>query len=104
VILAQIGVGQHIVADALCLAQPAAVADHQPAIGAQHGEMVGDGLGVGGADPDVDQRGAAFAVGAGEVIGRHLEAVPGAVIDDLQRLRFAHATADGKPARQVQRS
>lgn len=29
--------------------------------------------------------------------------MPGAVIDDLQRLRFAHATADGKPARQVQR-
>ena len=58
-VVAQIGVGQHIVADGLGGPQAAAVADHQPGLGAQHRQVVGDGLGVGGADADVDQADAA---------------------------------------------
>ena len=77
-IVAQIGMGQHIIADRLAGAQAAAMADHQPGLGTQHGEMVTDGLGVGRADADVDQRDA-DAAGGGEVPGRHLELAPGAV-------------------------
>jgi hypothetical protein len=40
--------------------------------------MIGDGLGVGGADADVDQ-GDTAAVGCGEVPGRHLMTPPGAL-------------------------
>ncbi len=68
--------GQHVVADALALPQAAAMADHQPAMGAKHGEVVGDVLGVGGADADIDQGDAALAVIAAQMIGGHLEAVP----------------------------
>ena len=55
-ILPQIGVRQHVVADRLAFAQAAAVADHQPAVGPQHRQMIGDVLGVRRADADVDQR------------------------------------------------
>jgi hypothetical protein len=68
-------VGQHVVADGLRLTQAAAVADHQPAVRAQHRQVVGDVLGVGRADADVDQ-GHAIAVGGDQVVGRHLVAVP----------------------------
>jgi hypothetical protein len=47
------------------------MADHQPGMRAQHGDMVGRGLGVRGADADIDQRDA-VAIGAFQVIGRHL--------------------------------
>ena len=72
-----VGVRQHIVADGLRLPQAAAMADHQPAMRAQHGEMVGRRLGVGGADADIDDGDAAAAVAAQQVVGRHLEAMPG---------------------------
>jgi hypothetical protein len=75
-VVAQIGVGQHIVADGLAGAQAAAVADHQPGLGPQHRQVVGDGLGVGGPDADVDQRDPA-PVGRGQVVGRHLVLAPG---------------------------
>ena len=75
--------------------------DHQPAVGAQHGEMVGDGLGVGGADADVDER-HALAVGRGEVIGGHLEAVPGAAGDQVVDLVRCMLGADDDVAGQHQ--
>ena len=56
VIVAQIGVGEDIVADPLARAQAAAMADHQPRLGPQHREVVADRLGVRRADADVDQR------------------------------------------------
>ncbi len=71
VIFAQIGVGEAEIAKALAVAQARAMADHQPGMGAQDGDMVGGGLGVGRADTDVDQRDA-VAIGAFQVIGRHL--------------------------------
>jgi hypothetical protein len=55
VVVAQIGVGQDIVADGLRGTQAAAVADHQPGVRPGHGQVVADGLGVGRADADVDQ-------------------------------------------------
>ncbi len=71
VIVARIGMRQHVIAQLLGVPQSGAVAQHQPDMRSQHGEMVGDGLGVRGADADIDQRGAR-AVGAFEMIGRHL--------------------------------
>ena len=77
------------------------MADHQPAMGTQHRDVVGDRLGVGGADADVDQADAA-PVGADDMIGRHLEAMP----DDGGRLRFRllrrRARIDDDVARQHQ--
>ena len=70
-VVAQIGVRQHIVAQPLAGAQAAAVADHQPHMRAQHGQMVGRRLGVGRADADVDQ-GDAVAPVAHQVVGGHL--------------------------------
>ena len=75
-ILAQIGVGQHIIADGLAVAQPRAMAHHEPAIGAQHRQMVGDVLRVGRPDADVDQRDAGIALPC-QMVGGHLVAVPG---------------------------
>src|SRR5215216_5572271 len=74
-ILAEIAVRQHIIADALRLAETAAMADHQPAMRAQHGKVVGHVLGIGGTDADVDERDAA-AIGNCEMVGRHLITVP----------------------------
>ena len=68
---------QHIVADALRLAQAAAMADHQPAMRTQHRQMVSDVLGVGRTDADIDEADAAFTILAQQVIARHLEAMPG---------------------------
>ena len=59
------------------------MADHQPAMGPQHRDVVGDRLGVGRPDADVDQ-GDAAPVGADDVVGGHLKAVP----DDGGGLRF----------------
>ena len=77
-VVAQISVGEHEVADLLGRAQAPAVADHQPGFGPQHGEVVGDGLGVRGPDADVDQ-GDPHAVGREQVVGRHLVAPPGRI-------------------------
>ena len=71
-----VAVRQHVVADGLRLPQPAAMADHQPAMRAQHGEMVGRRLGVGRTDADIDDGDAAAAVATQQVVGRHLEAMP----------------------------
>ena len=77
VVVAQIGMGEDIVANRLARAQPATVADHQPRLGPKHRDMVADRLGVGRADPDVDQSDAVAAV-AHQVIGGHLEPPPAA--------------------------
>ena len=71
VILAHITVREHVVAQALGIAQTGAVAQHQPGVWAQHGDVVGDGLGVGRAHPDIDQ-GDTGMVAAHQVISRHL--------------------------------
>ena len=60
VVLAHIAVGQHVVAELLGVAQAGAVAEHQPGMRPQHGDVVGDGLGVGRADADVDHGDAAM--------------------------------------------
>ena len=64
------------------------MADHQPAMRAQHRDVVGDVLGVGRADADVDQADAA-PVGAHEVIGGHLEAMP----DDAVAMSLSASSA-----------
>jgi hypothetical protein len=46
-VFAHIAVGQHVVAQLLAVAQAGAVAQHDPGVRAQHGDVVGDGLGVG---------------------------------------------------------
>src|SRR6202034_760863 len=52
-VVAQVGGRQYEVADVLVVAEPGAVPDHQHHVGAQHGEVVGERLGVGRADTDV---------------------------------------------------
>ena len=94
-IIAQIGVGQHIVADGLARAQTTAMADHQPCLRPQHGQMVGDGLGVGGSDADIDQ-GYAPASGGHQVIGRHLVLAPRTTRD--RRLWIGGLSRDHNPA------
>jgi hypothetical protein len=54
-VVAQIAVGEHIVADRLARPQAAAMADHQPHFGPHHRQMVADRLRVGRADADIDQ-------------------------------------------------
>ncbi len=70
-VFAHIGVGQHIVAQLLRGAQARAVAQHQPGVWAQHSNVVGDGLGVGGPHADVHHGDAAVAL-AHQVVARHL--------------------------------
>jgi hypothetical protein len=50
-VIAQIGVGQHVVANQLAFTQAAAVANHQPHVRAQYRQMVADGFGVRGPTP-----------------------------------------------------
>jgi hypothetical protein len=76
-VAAQIAMRQDIVADLLALPQAAAMADHQPAMRARHRQMVGNGFGVGGADADIHDGDAIDPVAAMQVVGRHLEALPG---------------------------
>jgi hypothetical protein len=70
-VLAHIGMRQHIVAERLAVAQAGTMAEHQPGMRAQHGDVVGDRLGIGRADADIDQRDAAMTLLL-DVIGRHL--------------------------------
>jgi hypothetical protein len=53
------------------LRRPAQWPEHHPGVRAQHRDVVGDGLGIGRADADVDHRDAG-AVAAHQVVGRHL--------------------------------
>ena len=96
-VLAKVGVGEHVIADFLALPQARAMSDHQPAMRPQHGDMVGDVLGVGGADADVDEADP-LPVGMGEVVSGHLETVPDDAVDKpfglLGRMaRFDHHVA-----------
>ena len=75
-VVAQIGVGQHIVADRLAGAQAPAVADHQPHMRTDHRQVVGDGLCVGRPHADVHHRDA-LSARRGQVIGWHLVLLPG---------------------------
>ena len=70
-VFAHIAVRQHVVAELLAGAQAGAVAQHDPGVRAQHGDMVGDVLGVGRADANVDH-GDATAAFAQQVVGGHL--------------------------------
>lgn len=54
-ILAHIGMRQHVIAEPLAVAQPRAMAEHQPDMRPQHGDMVGDRLGIGWPDADIDE-------------------------------------------------
>ena len=76
-VVAQIGVGEDIIADRLAGAKAAAMADHQPSLRAKHSDMVADRLGVGRPDADIDQ-GDAVAVRRHQMIGRHLVPPPDA--------------------------
>ena len=70
------------------------MADHQPAMRAQHREMVGDVLGVGRPDADIDDGYPALPVRARQVIGRHLEALPGGCGHQCRRIRGIAANFD----------
>ena len=70
-IFAHVGVGKDVVAQPLGAAQAGTMAEHQPGMRAQDGDMIGDGFGVAGADADIDQRDA-LPVGSSEMVGGHL--------------------------------
>ncbi len=93
-VVAQIGMGQHIIADPLARSQAAAMADHQPRLRSYDREVIGDGLGIGRANADVNQCDAG-AVGRDQVIGRHLVPPPRAVGDEFFGIvaRFDHNAA-----------
>ncbi len=94
-----VGVGQHVIADGLRLTQATAVTDHQPAMRTQYSEVIGDVLGIGRADADVDQR-HAMTVFGDQVVGRHLIAVPDHAGDDGLGFVLAHALVDYHVTRQ----
>ncbi len=98
-VAAHVSVGQHVIADRLRLTQAAAMADHQPAMRTQHGQMVGDVLGVGRADTDIHQR-HAVAVAGDQVIGRHLVTVPDHAGSNRRGFTVVHAFFDDHVARQ----
>ena len=99
-VVAEVGVGEDIVADRLAEAKPAAMADHQPCFGPEHRNMVTDRLGIGRADADVDQ-GHAVALVSHEVVGWHLVTAPGAGRN--LRLGIVEVTALEPPARDRER-
>lgn len=71
VILADIAVGEHVVAEPLRIPKARAVPDHQPGMRPQHRDVIGGIPRVGRTDPDVDQGDAAIA-GLDQMKGRHL--------------------------------
>ena len=73
-VIAHVGGRQHQVPDFLVVAQASTVPDHQHQVRAQHGEMIGDRLGVGRPDPDV-HHGHARTPGKHVVPGGHLAAI-----------------------------
>ncbi len=70
-VFAHIAVRQHVVAQALRVAQSGAVTEHDPGVRPQHGDVVGDVFRIGRADADIDQ-GDAAVTRQDEVIRRHL--------------------------------
>ena len=76
---------QHIVAQFLRIAQTGAMAQHDPGVGANDGDMVGNSARVAGAYADIDQRDA-VAIGRDKMIGRHLRQAGGAFA--TRRLRI----------------
>ena len=70
-VVAQIGVRKDEIPQRLRIPKARAMADHQPGMGAQDGDMVGRRLCVRGADADVHQ-GDPLPVRPLEMIGRHL--------------------------------
>ena len=93
--------GQHIIANRLAVAKPRAMAHHEPAIGAQHRQMVGDVLGVRWADTDVDEGYAGISVPR-QMVGGHLVAVPGRAGHQRLRLGGRMPAAYGDVARQYE--
>ena len=81
VVFTEITVGEDEIAQPLGVSEARAMADHQPGMGAQDGDVIGGCFGVRGADADVDQ-GDAGTVFPFEVEGRHLGKARGG----LQRL------------------
>src|SRR3954453_20003319 len=75
-VLANVAMGEHVVAEPLRVAQARAMAEHQPGMGPQHGNMVGDVARVGRTGADVDQGDAAIA-GRDQVEGWHLRPTRG---------------------------
>lgn len=71
VIFPHVTVREHVVAEALRVAQPRAVTEHHPSVRTQHRDVIGDRLRVRRADADVDHRDPA-AVRALQVIRGHL--------------------------------
>ena len=59
--MTKIGVSEHVIADGLGVAEACAMTHHEPAIGADDSEVVGNILRVGRADTNVDQRYAGVA-------------------------------------------
>ena len=70
-VFSHVAVGQHVVAQLLAVAQAGAVAEHDPRLGPQHGDVVGDVFGIGRAHANVDH-GDAGTVSAHQVVGGHL--------------------------------
>ena len=70
-VLPDVGVGEHVVAERLGVPEARAVPEHEPGVRAEDGHVIGDRLRVGRADADVDQRDAA-ALRGDEVVRRHL--------------------------------
>ena len=84
---------QHIVAELLAVPQPRAMAEHQPGMRTQHGDMVGDRLRIGRTDADI-HHGDAGAEAALQMIGRHLrQARRRAARDRLDRTGGRHEIA-----------
>ena len=71
VVFADITMREHVVAEPLRVPETRAMAEHQPGVRAQHGDVVGHVARVGRTGPDVDQGDAAIA-GLDEMKGRHL--------------------------------
>ena len=74
-VVAQISVGEHIIADRLARPKAAAMADHQPHFGPKHRDMVAHRLRIGRPDPDIDQGDPAAALGH-QMISGHLVPAP----------------------------
>ena len=84
-VVAQIGMRKNIIADALRLTKPAAMANHQPSFGPKDGQMVANGFGIGRTNADVDQ-GDPRTIRCDEMVCWHLVATPSAVGDQLRRV------------------
>jgi hypothetical protein len=75
-VIAHVAGRQYQVPDCLVVAQAGAVPDHHHQVGAEHGQVIGDRLGVRRTHADV-HHGQAGAAGKHVVPGRHLAAVVG---------------------------